>query len=317
MSRIELPALRADNVLGFLAGCGVLCVIAEDLGDRDATLCWPDGAYGPAVVSTPLAPDHDQLSEVLFQVVETLRLDGQLIPGVDALPLASPKGGDPMNSLSFEDGRRLSDFVADGIEAQRWLVSMVGLTIEGDNGTLDRSKWWNVGPGPVTISGTLAKSMEPIVDAHSIRGALSAWRRHDWVGGYLDQAADVGKERVAGTRSKDYGVKAGVVGATWLALMATRLFVDRATSDDSHETVGWSSVNRKSVFTYPVWNRPLDLSAVRVLVDHPLLDTSRVGRMDPSALSVVEVRRSTRVRSGNNNGAMTPAERIWPNNIEK
>ncbi len=308
---IELPALRADGVLGFLAAVGVLRLVVDELDSPGSTLCWPNGAENSAAIDTGVASDIDSLAQGLFTIVDRCRDAGHLIPGRREIPLRAT-GGDAMNGLSFPEGRGLAMSLADDSVGQRWLMSMVSASGPDENEHLARSRWWAVGPGPVTIAGTLEKALEPIESADDLVGALRSWRRHDWVGGYLDHAADVGKERIPGTRRADES-KAGVVGATWLALMSTVLFPIRSPEATRHETVGWSVIERRPTFGYPVWATPLDRSSIESLLDHPaLIRTHSRGSTELAVLGVSSVWHSRRMRSGNNNTAMTPAFKVWP-----
>jgi hypothetical protein len=313
MTAIELPALRADRIVGYLAALGVLQLTSDQLGDPGATLAWPDGGRRGAVVTTSVAADVEALAASLFGVCEEMRSRAQLLPGVDGLPLRGEKS-DPMNSLSFEDARGLAITHRDDLRASEWLVSMANLSAPADDGSLGRSRWWAVGPGPVTIAGTLTKALDIVADSAAIVSALTDWRRHDWVGGYLDVGADVGKERIAGTRQRDES-KAAVIGATWLALMATRWFPQRAIRSDLSETVGWQIVDRRPFFRYGVWPMALDATAVRCLLDHPVVRSpDRSDRQSDRlrALEVTEVWQSVRSRSGNNNTSVTHPEQVWP-----
>jgi len=315
MTGVELPALRGDNVLGFMAALGVLRLLDQELGAARSTLCWPNGAHSAAVIETSVATDVDSLAARLFDVVEGCKESGELVPGVAGLPLSS-SGGDPMNKLSFRDGRGLSQSFADNDVAAEWLATMVGVSGPDENDELSRSRWWSVGPGPVTIAGTLAKALDAIKTPDDLAGALHAWQRHDWVAGYFDHAADVAQERHPGSRRKDAGVKAGVVGAAWLALMATRMFPVRARPDGRVETVAWRVADRRSVFTMPIWELPRGRSAVAGLIDHPALSRDVLLDAEMRGLGVGSVWRSHRMRSGNNNAAMSPASKAWPTSTE-
>jgi hypothetical protein len=304
MTLIALPALRGDRVLGFLAALGVVRLLAEELGDDEAAMSWPAGGRGGPLLRTSIADEVDQLAAGLFGVVEQMRGDGQLIPATTLLPLRNTKS-DPMNSLSFDDGRGLSTTVNGDAAAERWLASFTGTTSLPREASLKRTRWWAVGPGPVTIAGTLDKAMEPISTIDDMRSALVAWRRHDWVGGYLDAAADVGKERTNGNSAK-----AAVIGATWLALMATRWFPERALSEERSETVGWSVSKGKAVFRYPVWSGQLSAHSIRTLLDHPAL-AAQPDQGTLSCLGISEIWQATRLQSGKNNAAVTHSIREW------
>lgn len=309
MNEIELPALRGDRIVGYLAALGVLQLVCDQLDDRSATLSWPRGGRRGAMLCTSAAGDPVGLADALFGVVTAMRARGRLIPDVDGLPLRGEKS-DPMNSLSFDDGRGLALTHQRDNRASEWLASMVNLSAPGGGGQTVRSRWWAVGPGPVTIAGSLSKSIEIVESDAALLSALSEWRRHDWVGGYLDVGADTGKERIAGTRKRDE-TKAAVIGATWLALLATRWFTERAVRHDRSETVGWRVIERRSTFRYPVWPMSLDATAVRVLLDHPLVHSDRrMSELTP--LGVTEVWQATRLRAGKNNTAVTHPTQVWP-----
>ena len=97
-----------------------------------------------------------------------------------------------------------------------------------------------------------------------LREALIGWRRVEgFTGEYLDH-------RVLNSAADDPGgqsAERGVPGATWLATMAIPLL--RVTGDGEH--IGatlWHRVSRRSIMIWPVWEQPLDLAAIKVLIEH-------------------------------------------------
>jgi hypothetical protein len=319
MNNIALPALRADRIVGFLAALGILRLLRDGCGDERATLAWPLGPYNGVVLSTCKAHDVGSLADVLFDIVEQCREKNLLLPATNGLPLHNEGSkADPMNALTFRNGRELAEKYIDENAASAWLASMVALGQSGQEGSLDRSRWWAVGPGSVHIAGTLSKASVPIKSAADLFSACTDWRRHNWVGGYLDVAADVGDERFTGNNT----TKAAVVGATWLALMATPWFPVRTVHSRYSETIGWCKFDGKAHFMYPCWSKQLSAESIRVLLDHPEIygrrrDEKEVFRSDRlTELGVSALFRATRLRSGKNNGALTHPQRIWPTTKE-
>jgi hypothetical protein len=98
--------------------------------------------------------------------------------------------------------------------------------------------------------------------------ALTRWRRVEgFTGEYLDH-------RVLNSAADDplgrAGAERGVPGATWLATMAIPLLRVTANGERTEATL-WYRVARRQIMIWPLWNRPLDLPAVRVIIEHPCL----------------------------------------------
>lgn len=327
MNDIHLRALRGDDALGFLAALGTLRLCADDLGDRDARLGWPDGPWNAATLRTRLAASVDELAARLMEVVEETKSAGRLLPGVDAYPLQA--GGvsgssDPMNRrLSFEDGRGLA---ASAVEAQpalsRWLRGTICTSAvephkdDATIGALAPSPIFDVGPGTVHMARTLSFSLGAISDVSVLVAAVSSWRRVDYLGAYLDHRAD--RNAALGQDTKHKFSSYGEPGATWLALMATPFFELRGTDRGGVAVVGWSGRTRRQ-FTWPVWRPSIDRGAVTALLDHPDVrdvehERARPDRLNDrlSALGISAVYAAGRKMAGNYAAALGAARQLWP-----
>ena len=315
MTRLELPALLAHSVLGFLAGVGTLRLVSEELQDDGARLGWPNGPYSGAVLESGYG-SIESLTDALYGIAEATRSSGRLLPGVDRFPPTGEQASsDPTSQLSVAEARRILHEHDRALES--WVPAIVGMVPPVDRKTrladaLDKNRFLRAGPGTVWVSRTLAHALNDL-DSRLMREALSGWRRVDgFIGAYLDPRADVDKATAAGRRAPP---KRGVPGATWLALMALPLFPVRASDRFLAETVGWRA-NRATPkgFQWPVWGRELSVASVTALIDHRVVANASPGSSDDVsliALGVNAVFRSVRVSAGNNDAAMAPADVIW------
>jgi hypothetical protein len=317
MNTIALPALTADSALGFLAAAGTLRLVAEELGDTNAQISWPSGAYSGAVLESSAFFSVDDLVAALFGLVSSMRGAKQLLPGVTGFPPADDGGGaDPTSKLTIADGRGLAVSARSDEALSSWITAMVALVPPIDRktkiaGTLEKSKFLKAGPGTVWVPRTL-KGVLGAVDLVSIEQAFTGWRRQaGHMGAYLDHRADVEGATGQGNKAPP---KQGVPGATFLALMGLPLFPVRSTGQFSVETVGWASgANYPKGFAWPVWAGPLSVASVRALLDHPAISglVMRQEKRAVAGLGISAVFRSLRISAGNNDAALAPATRIW------
>jgi hypothetical protein len=101
----------------------------------------------------------------------------------------------------------------------------------------------------------------------------------------------------------------GVPGATWLALMAYPLL--RTTSLDSRTpvTTGWRRTPAGPVFEWPLWEPPLTVEAVQVLLEHPAVHSHDPSPLPPhQALGIFAIHRAQRRRVPGRNfaGVLAP-----------
>jgi hypothetical protein len=318
MITIRLPALHADNALGFLAAVGTLRLIAEDLGDREARLGWPDGPYEGAALDSRFST-VEELVVAIDSIVSAMNDAGQLLPGVTGFPpRGESSGSDPTSRFSIADGRGMAASALSNPGLATWCQAVVGLVPPIDRktsevGSLERNRFLRAGPGTVWVPRTLA-SVLSLTNPRTLVEAFNGWQRHQgFIGAYLDHRADVDK---AIGQAKKPPAKRGVPGATFLALMSLPLFPVRSSGPFLAETVGWSSTRvAKKGFLWPVWEAMLDIASVTALVDHPEVSRTVLNpRQDMSrlrALGLTAVFRSLRIAAGNNDAALSPAMALW------
>ncbi|HXF72694.1 MAG TPA: hypothetical protein VNO79_08825, partial [Actinomycetota bacterium] len=80
MTRLELPALRSDDPLGFLASLGLLEVLRSEVGvpEEELALAW-ESVGGPAQLTAPFE-DLDGLVEALAAAAARMDQEGRPVP---------------------------------------------------------------------------------------------------------------------------------------------------------------------------------------------------------------------------------------------
>jgi hypothetical protein len=333
---VSLPALQGGNTLGFLAALGAVQLCANFLGDQSASLGWPHGPSGPALLGTSLAETVEGLAEQISNAAGRLKAPNLLIEGV-AFPTGvagtapkkklivpasdepddvSEKVSDPIRGYSFELGR-VAALNADGqSEYQRWLSSVLALdepiTAEKRKGSLPVTPFAARGPGTVMLARTLSKLQTSAVQPAKLLEALTFWVREDSIAGYIDPRAKRNASYQASKKDHDnYGVSA----AAWLAMMSIPFFPALSVNTDVAIAPGWTRPpRRQSVFRWPVWTHQLSGPAISVLLSHPTLLLADESRDNDrlTSLGISGVFESERSVEGNNDGPMTQAKRLWP-----
>ena len=318
MKTIRLPALHADNALGFLAAVGTLRLVAQDLGDREARLGWPDGPYEGGALDSRFST-VDELVVAIDSIVSAMNDTGQLLPGVTGFPpRGESSGSDPTSGFSIADGRGMAASALSNPGLATWCQAVVGLVPPIDRktreaGSLERNRFLRAGPGTVWVPRTLT-SVLALTSPLTLHEAFIGWRRHEgFIGAYLDHRADVDK---ATGQAKKAPPKRGVPGATFLALMSLPVFPVRSPGPFLAETVGWSSTRTvPKGFLWPVWAEMLEIAAISALVDHPeVARTAADPRQDGlrlEGLGLTAVFRSRRISAGNNDAAVSPPTALW------
>lgn len=346
MSEIRLPVMLADQAAPFLAALGTLGLVAYELGDRDATLCWPDEGQG-AVISTGIADSVSGLATELSAIAARMKERDELFPGCrpEFPPRKEGAGSDPTRRLPFDAAvgwaglERVGD---DPTGLPPWLRSVVvtnTATTESHKtpGIALRHPVFDAGPGTVSMSTTLVTARDAAVDDGAMSSSLAAGRRVAGnVAAYLDWRADRDASQAAS--AKDSTTVYGDPAMTWLGLMAIRLSTlvgsgDRAAGGLVPDVR--SRVLRKAL-VWPVWRQPLRAGEVEVLLTHsavldlrdvvekppgggrPQVVGVRVGGGDARtarglrALGVTGVYTASRPNKGNMDGAYGPAVRVYP-----
>lgn len=282
MSGVELPALRSDDPLGYLAALGVLR-IASRFGE--ARLAWR-GIGDVAAVVVDGVSDVDGVVDVLHRFaldlagpVERSKRGKVSLPEavvfdpVDRDMLMADDG--PIDPYAFTAPSVLDLRLAahrDELAGRRargeWVPALLAVDDANEANFTELYKKYT---GPTGLVSSLTKRLHDVVtEPELLREALVSWRRVDGCYGDNLDHRSIGD---SGVRPDGETFNAAVPGAMWLALMALPMFPMTASPA---ATSGWCRVERRNRMVLPVWSDPLAVSAVAALVRHPA-----VVRADP------------------------------------
>ena len=333
MAVIELPALRSDDPLGYLASLGLVEVCTTCLG-IDARLGW-DELGRPARFESEMG-SIGELAAAIGRLVSDWEHAGRVVPPPEpgfirrrlsgearrarTAELGTKPPNDPMRMPRQEAIRcfadqRDSELAGDAVGA-RWLVGTVAQLAMIEKGTSE--PFCDLTPlyapaGQQTLFQLYEKyHHEVMTTPRRIEEALEGWRRTP-----SDSGANLDHREVHDAAASPTGAPegAGVPGATWLALQSVPFF--RLIGEGRNgKAVGWSGRpgRRPRELCWPVWRPLLDRPAIEVLLEHPVTRPER-GKPDGpalSALGVIALLRSRRRASGNSDGPLQPPEVIWP-----
>jgi hypothetical protein len=337
MNEIDLPNLLPDEAAPFLAAVGVVSLLCFELDDPDATLHWPD-PLGPARIRTSRFSDLEELAEGLRSVAVAMKKRDELLPG--AGPDFPPRGGsgsDPTKErLPFRVGKEWAKQHQQNQALRPWLAAVFATNdaVHSDKiGELAllRNPIFDAGPGSVWMTRTLEPLRNHAAEPAALAASLTLGaRRAGDIGGYLDWRADRDASQAA--FGGDGTTSMGDPGLTWLAFMGLRVVtvVARSGSAVSSLTPPSRSRRLRKPLLWPVWSRPLRSAGVEILLGHSAVhelishadatDTSATGagrartRVEAHlrALDLHAVYAAPRILKGNNNGAYSPAVRLWP-----
>lgn len=284
MTRLVLPALRANDSLGFLAALGVLA-LCEDGLKVPARLGW-EGPDGRAVLDAPFADTH-QLATALGDLAASWRTNAQLTPGEDPGLISAPLSGqarkalenagalDPMKMQAaaaidrFQEMQEL-ELSRPGPEV-RWLVGLVGQSSPAIRGESLRRLTPLYSPsGQMTLFQLYGDFLHAEQKSRpaAITEALLGWRRvkgpKEGAGANLDSRALIDGATSSGHKPANRHVP----GATWLALQSAPWFTQVGDGVNG-EAVAWIYPRGGGRLRWPVWMSLQTPDAVRVLLAHP------------------------------------------------
>lgn len=321
MHELELPALRGDSALGFLAALGVLELTALSL-DHTPRLSW-HSPTGPAVLHTHQPFTHETLATLLHAHLPTDPDDEPLpiAPGILSLPPHKAVERTPNEPLRMPIAlalKRLREHTAaerlDHSPIARWFTALVNQlhlappTSGAKPGPVE-SLYTKTTPlfapsGRMTLANNWTKAaVRCRNDRSHLLAALTAWRRaDDYTGASLDYASSGD----AHTTSHGKPSQQGVPGATWLALHSFATFHLTGTGRRGHAT-SWENTPAGPTLTWPTWHPPLTPTAVSTLLEHPLLRTPNPDPTKLHNLGVTAHYTATRSRLSNSDGPLQPA----------
>lgn len=320
----QLPGLRGDDPLGFLASVGLLSL--SEMGRLPALrVSW--GRHGALVaVLDGEVSSVEELGQQLRITFLELRKGSGVIPGAPPdLPRKVKGTKDPMR-MSREEMRELYQGIdaawMDGQKwAARWLIALAAQTATKDTqrGDVQLTPFYAPTGRMAMRTSIFEKTMAAVERVGGPTDALTAWRRISYDGANFDERA----KRDAGVTTSGQADNQGAPSPTWLAAMGMRLF---PMTDDGRrtETVGWQRVRlyprpyTTRSLIWPIWEPRLDPIAVSALLAHPALRLHRSGdRVAPirprdlKALGVTHVFGASRRTLDQGDGPLGPTCLIW------
>lgn len=332
MTRLELPALRADDSLGVLAALGLLELCTSGL-KVEARLGW-SGLAGVAVVQAPFA-DLAELAAALARYADELSRSGRLTPAEDPALITPPLGTqarrqledagalDPMKKMPADGAVRRFQMLQDGeLDGQAsvdagWLTALIGQLSRTSRDAPERRLTPLCSPsGQMTLHQLYRDALADIVKRPAaLAEALSGWRRVKGTGANLDSRALVDAAEAAGGKAANRHVP----GATWLALQSAPWFT-QVGDGVAGEAVAWRYPPGGARLRYPVWIPLLGPAAVRVVLSHPAVHyqptdspaASHLAVQQRQALGVCALYEARRRALSKSAGPLQPPELLWP-----
>lgn len=334
MPIIELPALRSDDALGFLAGLGLVEVCTTGLG-LDVRLGW-DGLGGAGLLVSEFL-DTRELATAAHGLVSTWRAESRVavpsnptfirprlsdaerkerIRELGAKPPNDPMRMDRESARARFSEQRESELAGDRAGA-RWLAGLVAQLAIVEKGSsipyCDLTPLY--APAGQQTLFQLYEKYANIVAASPrwVEEALTGWQRSDSDSGANLDYRDARDAAASSSGGSEY---AGVPGTTWLALQSVPYF--RLIGNGSQGgAVGWRTRrgSRPRTLHWPVWQPPLSPAAIGVLLDHPAVAVDDSEDLDPGclhALGVTAVLQAQRRSMGNSDGPLQPPRVLWP-----
>lgn len=317
---MELPALRADQALGFLAAIGV-SALGEQGEIPEVRLGWTADSSPRAVVEGAVS-SLEALQEALCGAFARLVERGGAIPGLDAaFPIEKRgSGSDPMRvgpavmARQFDAAETAWRDRGDPWMA-RWLIALCGQTVTRDKGDVWLTPFYAPTGQMAMRTSIFDKTMQKVEEVDGPADALVAWRRTSFDAANFEERA----KRDAGVTTWGSADNQGAPSPTWLAAMGMRYFPlsERTASLDA---VGWQPVAlypgyTKRSLVWPAWSELLEPAAVRVLLAHPAL---RLGADQKprrpnmlAGLGVTALFGSSRRTLSQGDGPLGPARRLW------
>ncbi|MFF0629886.1 hypothetical protein [Streptomyces sp. NPDC004296] len=321
---LELPALRGDSALGFLAALGVLELTTLTL-DHTPRLSWR-GPTGPAVLHIHRPFTHETLADLLRTHLPDDAKDELLpaAPGILSLPKADKQApNEPLRMPVALALQRLREHTKaerlDHSPVARWFTALVNQlhlapatsgTKPGPLETLYTKTTPLFAPsGQMTLTNNWTKAAEHCrQDPTHLMAALTSWRRVEkYTGANLDHAS-TGDAHMS---SQGEAAQQGVPGATWLALHAFATLRLTGTTRRGYAT-SWEHPPTGPALTWPTWHPPLTPTAITTLLEHPLTRTPNPDPAKLRHLGITARYTATRNRLPNSYGPLQPATLVTP-----
>jgi len=278
---LELTGIDGSNPLGFLAAVGTLVTCERLCGDTRLSWRYASGAWRPILHG--LSFDQESFVEALLKVLQSLptnsfRIDKKMPFSADdfrAAALAAP---------ASPDDRRDADLIAAfGCDSLR----------DGDN--FVDTAFRMVRSGDAAGQGFLhyAAAIREQTDVEHLRRTL--FKRWDYADDSYSLRWDPVEDSNYALRWRDPSkdAKNTMLGANSLALEALLLF-PAVPNGSRLETSGFHRHGRNMFFTWPIWESPLNVNAIRsllVLRELHVVDPNRLALQERGIVTVYRSRR--------------------------
>lgn len=292
MIETRLPPMDAFDPLGFLAGLGVLRIVARI--HASARLKWvEDGTWSPVL----LTDEAVDLIELLVRDLERWRRGH---PAVDFAAGASRKVQD-LKHPPAEFRALMRDLAGDAEAAEYVAAYATGVAVDGSGQTKPTSLHFTAGQQRFMDA---ILNLRDEVTRDDLREAIEG----PWIGrvGPKDLRWRAAAERSRALLSFDPSKEKAhaVPGAVWLAFHALPLF-PVVPAGLRAVTTGFTGRGRNEQFTWPVWLPALTLSGVRAAVGLP--DLAGLSSREREARGIALVLRSDVIRSPQGYGNFSAA----------
>jgi hypothetical protein len=296
-----LPGLDGTNPLGFLAALGVLRVLSRE--QQGVKLSWKrsDGTWRPELfgVQLPL-PD---LATVLHAAIQRLdhsawSIDGKL--PFDAAILQNSMH-QALQTASFTCRHHIDLLASFGVEC-----------FVDKDGTFEKTDLCMVRAGDSAGQGMTAygkRIIETIQPQQLQRTLEGTWLNSD------DQCAlrwDPGEDKPYAVQWRNPS-KIGALsekGANCLALFGMVCFPVVPVKGEAQTTGFGLKAAKQSSFTWPMWNRPINLEVMKSLLTWSVLKDEQPDRAELASIGVAAAYRCNRVMTSTCYANFTPSQRV-------
>ncbi len=329
VSEIPLPWLRASEPIGFLAAIGLLRVCSARPGLGTVTLAWADSPGWPGRLGTSRECNEDQLVKELTDHMRGRHLFG-LFSGrtPDGTVIGDKEWDDVKVAPELFRCMLLScreQSTATSRETVDFLAALGSEMIRLGNKDVVKPSALHMTSGNQAFLETireLARSLDPGEPLHpkaarppdaafraALFGADADTTGRDAADRFSSLGFDSSREAVYALTAEaptDTGPRS-IRAAVWLAVEAMPLFPCRPCGGRLH-TRGFD--RRVTAFSWPVWDGPLTVDAVRTAVGLTGGPTDPSGAARWRAYGIRAVMRSNRVTIGQGYGQLRPGVRV-------
>lgn len=301
MTHYSFKGLRADNLVAFMAALGTLRISTLVWPDLNPKLAWTDeGDRWTATLQLDGAISQNDFLAKLHAYL-TAQIQAPAIGIANDLTIPSSEFHATLNTAQVNaapDARTEVDFLAafgsDAVE------SKVGGKPTGN--IADTAFRTMSGAGHQHFLGTMRTLIDDTMEQHLERALFSIWTYTDPMQNHSlrwDPNDDVryALQWTEPSKDKDRKNTGCMWGAYRLAIEALPIFTT-APQTDRLATTGFSSNRRGTQFTWPVWDRFINLDTATSVVALAKLKLPHINRTELARRGIQEIFRCYRVTQG-------------------